>query len=410
MSLSTELSGVQAAQTDIDTIGNNLANVNTTGFKGSVAQFADLYGSAVQATPGQGVYTAGLAQSFTEGTVSQTGNPLDVAINGNGFFQLQSDQGVVYSRDGSFQLDNNGHLVDSAGNLVMGFAPSPTGSGASAAGAPQPITINSASIAPSATGKLTLDVNLPSTDKAIDTTKTPFSASNPASYDESTTTSVYDSLGTSLSLTTYFTQVSASGSPNHWQTHYALSSPSGALITSGAGPTLSFNSSGQLTAGSGTITVATLPDGAAPLSIAQSFTGSSLSNLAFGVNSVNNDGSGGGQFTGVQIAANGEVTGQYSNGGTKVFGTIALANFTNPQGLVPMSGTVWAASVASGQPTVGAPGTSSLGQIESGALEGANVDISTQLVNLIVAQQAYQANVQGINIDQQDFQRLLTIQ
>lgn len=409
MSLSTELSGVQAAQTDIDTIGNNLANVNTTGFKGSVAQFADLYGSAVQATPGQGVYTAGLAQSFNEGTVSQTGNPLDVAINGNGFFQLQSDQGVVYSRDGSFQLDNHGHLIDSAGNLVMGFPP-PVAGGGSAAGSLQPITVSSASIAPSATGKLTIDVNLPTTDAAINTTATPFSTSNPASYDESTTTSVYDSLGTNLSLTTYFTRVSGSGSPDHWQTHYALNNPSGTLIASGAGSTLTFTSSGQLTAGSGTIAVATLPDGAAPLSIAQSFTGSSLSNLAFGVNEVTNNGSGGGQFTGVQIAANGAVTGQYSNGGTKVFGTIALANFTNPQGLVPQTGNVWAASVASGQATVGVPGTASLGQIESGALEGANVDLSSQLVNLIVAQQAYQANVQGINIDQQNFQRLLTIQ
>lgn len=411
MSLSTELSGVQAAQTGIDTIGNNIANVNTTGFKNSVADFADLYGSAVQSTPGQGVYTAGLAQSFTQGTVSQTGNPLDVAINGNGFFQLQGGSGIVYSRDGSFQLDKNGHLVDSAGNLVMGFAPPPaSGGGASAAGALQPIQISSASIAPSATGKLTLDVNLPTTDPAINTTTTPFSTSNPASYDESTTTSVYDSLGTNLSLTTYFTRVSGSGSPNQWQTHYSLSNSSGAFIASGAGAALSFNTSGQLTSGTGTIAVSSLPDGAAPLSIAQSFTGSSLSNLSFGVNSLSNDGSGGGQFTGVQVTSNGEVTGQYSNGGTRVFGTIALANFTNPQGLLPMSGNLWAASIASGQATTGVPGTASLGQLQSGALEGSNVDLSTQLVNLIVAQQAYQANVQGINIDQQNFQRLLTIQ
>lgn len=409
MSLSTELSGVQAAQTSIDTIGNNLANVNTTGFKNSVAAFADLYGSAVQTTPGQGVYTAGLAQSFTEGTVSQTGNPLDVAINGNGFFQLQSDTGVVYSRDGSFQLDRNGHLVNSAGNQLMGFAPSPT-SGSGASGPVQPIQVSSASLAPSATGKLTLDVTLPTTDSAIDTTKTPFSTTNPLSYNESTTASVYDSLGTNLSLTTYFTRVSGSGTPDQWQTHYSLNSPSGTFIASGAGPVLSFNSSGQLTSGSGAITASGLPDGAAPLNVALSFTGSDLSNLAFGVNSLSNDGSSGGQFTGVQIAANGQVTGQYSNGATRVFGTVALANFADPQGLVSKSGNLWAASVASGQATTGAPTTAGLGQLQSGALEGSNVDLSTQLVNLIVAQQAYQANVQGINIDQQNFQRLLTIQ
>ena len=122
------------------------------------------------------------------------------------------------------------------------------------------------------------------------------------------------------------------------------------------------------------------------------------------------NGSGGGQLTGVQIASDGVVTGQYSNGGTQVFGTIALANFVNPQGLVPMSGNVWGASTGSGPAATGAPGTAALGQLEAGALEGSNVDLSTQLVNLITAQQAYQANVQSINIEQQNFQRLLTIQ
>ena len=128
------------------------------------------------------------------------------------------------------------------------------------------------------------------------------------------------------------------------------------------------------------------------------------------MNSVTTNGSGGGELTNVQIAANGIVSGQYSNGGTKVFGTIALANFTNPQGLVPMTGNVWSATTASGPPTTGAPGTAALGQLESGVLEGSNVDLPTQMVNLIVAQQAYQANVQSINIEQQNFQRLLTIQ
>jgi len=153
-----------------------------------------------------------------------------------------------------------------------------------------------------------------------------------------------------------------------------------------------------------------LPDGAAPLSIALNYTGSTLSNLPFGVTTLTNNGSGGGQFTGIQIGANGQVTGQFSNGATKVFGTIALANFADPQGLIPMSNNVWASSQASGPPTAGTPQSAGLGTLEAGALEGSNGDLSTQLVHLIVAQQAYQANVQGINIDQQDFQRLLTIQ
>jgi flagellar hook protein FlgE len=292
----------------------------------------------------------------------------------------------------------------------MGFAPTANGAAATSAGSLQPIQINQANIAPGATSDLSLGINLPTSDAPINTTTIPFSPSNPQSYNESTTTTVYDSLGTSLSLTTYFTQVAGSGSPNQWQTNWVLTTPSGTSIASGAGPTLSFNSSGQLVSGSGSITASGLPDGAAPLSIAENFTGTSVSGLSFGVNSVVANGSGGGQLTGVQIAPDGVVTGQYSDGGTQVFGTIALANFVNPQGLVPMSGNVWGGSTGSGPAATGAPGTAALGQLEAGALEGSNVDLSTQLVNLITAQQAYQANVQSINIEQQNFQRLLTIQ
>jgi flagellar hook protein FlgE len=411
MSLLTELSGVNAAQTDIDTVGNNIANVNTTGFKLSDAQFSSVYGSVLPTAPGQGVNTASLAQSFSQGTISQTNNPLDIAINGHGFFQLQSGSGTVYSRDGAFQIDKNGHLVNATGAGVMGFAPAPGGTAGSSSGSLQPIQIDQANIAPVATSSLKIGLNLPASDGPINTTANPFSVSNLKSYNESTTTTVYDSLGASRSLTTFFTQASGSGSPDQWQTHWELTDTSGgALVASGAGPTLSFNTSGQLISGSGTISISSLPNGAAPLNIAEDFSGTSLSGLPFGVNSVTNNGSGGGELTGVQIAANGVVTGQYSDGGTQVFGTIALANFTNPQGLVPMTGNVWAGSVASGPAATGAPGTAALGQLEAGALEGSNVDLSTQLVNLIVAQQAYQANVQSINMEQQNFQRLLTIQ
>lgn len=410
MSLSTELSGVNAAQTDIDTIGNNISNVNTTGFKNSDVDFSALYGSAVQTAPGQGVLTQSLSQAFTEGTISLTSKPLDVAINGNGFFQVQNSSGTAYSRDGSFHLDNNGHLANTSGALVMGFSAPASGSAGASSGALQPIQVTQADIAPTATSTLTMALNLPANDGPIDTTANPFSPSNPKSYNESTTTTVYDSLGASRTLTTYFTQVSGSGSPDQWQTNWQLSDSSGTAIASGAGPTLSFNSSGQLVSGSGTITINSLPNGAAPLSIAENFTGSTLSGLAFGVNSVANNGSGGGQLTSVQIGANGVVSGQYSNGASRVFGTIALANFADPEGLVPMTGNVWAASQASGPAATGVPGTAGLGQLESGALEGSNVDLSSQLVNLIVAQQAYQANVQSINVEQQNFQRLVTIQ
>jgi flagellar hook protein FlgE len=418
MSLSTGLTGLQAAQTDLDTIGNNIANVGTDGFKSSTPNFSDVYGASLLgasggATPGQGVLTSSLSQLFTEGTITQTGNPLDVAINGNGFFQVQTSSGIAYSRDGALQLNASGVLTNDTGAVVMGYSNPASGSGSgntAATGPLGPIQISQANLAPTATSSLSLDVNLPSTDAQIDTATVPFAINNPLSYNESTTTTIYDSLGTPSTLTTYFTQVSGSGSPPQWQTHWGLTSASGTLISSGSGATLTFNSSGALTSGSGTISVASLPTGAAPLSIAQTFTGTTLSNLPFAVTSLSNNGNGGGQFSGLQLAANGNVIAQYSNGSTKVMGTIALANFQNPQGLVAIPGNNWLASTASGQAVINPPGTAGLGSLEAGALEGSNVDLSTQLVNLIVAQQAYQANVQGINVDQQDVQKLLQLQ
>jgi flagellar hook protein FlgE len=417
MTLSVELSGLQAAQTDLDTIGNNIANVNTVGFKDSNPIFADVYstsliGSAGANTdPGQGATTSSLSQVFTEGAITQTGNALDVAINGNGFFQIQTGSGAVaYTRDGSLQVNSNGMLVNDTGGLIMGYAAPASGANSTAAGAVGPIKISQSNIPAAATSNLTLDLNLPTTDTPINTGSTPFSVTNPNSYNQSSATTVYDSLGTPSTLTTFYTQVSGSGAPPQWQTHWEVSNSSGAMVASGAGATLTFNSSGALTAGSGTINVANLPDGAAPLAIAQSFAGSTLSDLTFGVNSVTNDGSPGGQYAGVQVGSNGNVIAQYSNGLTKVMGTITLANFENPQGLIAISGNDWLPSATSGQAVTNPPGTAGVGTLESGALEGSNVDLSAQLVNLIVAQQAYQANVQGINVDQQDVQKLLSLQ
>lgn len=417
MTLSVQLTGLQASQTDLDTIGNNIANVNTDGFKSSTPNFADIYGTSLLSSeaadnnPGQGVQTTSVSQLFTQGSISQTGDPLDVAINGNGFFQVQLPSGgVAYSRDGAFQLNADGYLENSNGALVMGYAAPASGSSATSTGALGPIQVTQSNISPVATSSLTLNANLPSSDQPINTTTTPFSVSNSSSYNESTTTTVYDSLGVSRTLTTYFTEVSGSGSPDQWQTHWQLSNSDGSMVASGTGATLSFNSSGALTSGSGTISVASLPNGAAPLSINQLFTGSTLSDLSFGVNSLANNGVAGGQYSGLEIASNGAVVAQYTNGESKTMGTIALANFTNPQGLTATSNNDWLASVSSGQAVTNSPGTAGVGTLESGSIEGSNVDLSTQLVNLIVAQQAYQANVQGINVDQQDVQKLLTLQ
>jgi len=414
MSLNTELSGIAAAQTSIDTIGNNIANMNTEGFKASYANFGALVGasmngaSGANSVPGQGVTTEDLSQLFTGGNVTSTGNSLDLDIVGNGFFQVQNGSGLAYTRAGSMQVDTNGFLVTDQGAKVMGFQ----GAGAgSLLGSVGPIQISKAALPATATANVGMSINLPATDPAINTVLNPFSTANPASYNESATTTVYDTLGVGYTLTTYYTSVAGSGSPTNWATNWQLSDTTGASIATGGGPTLTFNSSGVLTSGTGaTGAIGGLPDGAAALNINLDYTGSSLSNQAFDVSSITNDGSAAGNFTGVQIGSDGQVTGQYSNGGTKVFGTVALANFANLQGLIPTDGTLWLASNNSGPPVLGAPGTGALGTIRSGALEGSNVDLSTQLVNLIVAQQAFQANAQAINYEQQNVQHLLNIQ
>lgn len=416
MSLSIDLTGVQAAQTNIDTIGNNISNVSTASFKSSSVHFSDLYTSSLTGAansggvPGQGVTAANISQLFTEGSLSQTGNPLDTAITGNGFFQVKTSTGLAYTRDGAFQVDADGYLITHSGAQVIGFAPAPASSTTAINGSLQAIQISTAAITPVATSSLALGVNLPATDTPINTTTTPFSITNANSYNESTSTPINDSLGVTQNLTTFYTQVAGSGTPNQWQTHYELTTSSGTLIASGSGPTLTFNSGGQLTSGNGTISISNLPDGAAALSIAVDYKGSTLSDQAFAVGSVDTDGRSGGQFTGLAIASDGDVIGQYSNGATQSFGHIALAGFANPQGLTPISGNMWQASQASGTPSLGLPSSGGLGQLESGAIEGSNVDLSAELVNLIAAQQAYQANVQGINIEQQNIQRLLQVQ
>jgi len=416
MSLNTELMGINAAQSSIDTIGNNIANMNTEGFKGSTMEFADLIGTSLEGTsgntltPGQGVVASNLSQLFTEGTISQTGNPLDLAINGQGFFQMQTDQGIEYTRAGSFQVNTNGNLVDPSGNKLMGYTTA--GSGA-ALGAVGDLQVSRSTLPATATTTLGLNVTLPTTDTAI---AAAFNPSNASTYDESSATTVYDSVGTGYTLTSYFTRVSGSGTPDKWQVDWQLTNSAGTALASGTGPRLTFSSAGALTgatSGAGTtvsVPTAKLPDGASPLNVVYNFTGTTLSSQTFGVNSIANNGNSAGTFTGVQISSTGQIIGQYSNGLTKAFGTIALANFENPQGLTPMTGTFWQQTLASGPALLAAPNTQGLGTLQSGALEGSNVDLSTQLVNLIVAQQAFQANAQAISYEQQNIQHLLNIQ
>jgi flagellar hook protein FlgE len=418
MGYNTAVSGLNAAQTDLNTIGNNIANVNTVGFKSSNAQFGDLYAASIagaagnNTTPGIGVSTVTLSQSFTQGNVTTTGNPLDMAINGGGFFILNNNGTNDYSRNGQFQISSGGYLTNNAGLLLQGYQPV-SGAPGKFATVLGNLKINNSAMLPQATTQAGLIANLNATDPAINTATTPFSTSNPNSYSSSTTTQVYDSLGTAQNVTLYFVNASGTGGanqPNNWDVYYAANNSNGNPVSSGSLTTLTFNNSGTLVSGaSGTINVASWGNGSSGSSINVSLSGSTLTNSPFAVTSETINGYAPGTYSSISIQKSGAVDANFTNGQSRAVGQVALANFANLQGLSPTSGNLWQATAAAGNPLVNAPGTAGLGAIQSGAVESSNVGLSSQLVAMLVAQQAYQANTQTIKMQQQDTAVLLQL-
>ena len=414
----TALSGLKAASTDLQVMGNNIANANTVGFKESNAQFADAYASAIAGTAPQagqvgiGTTVQTIAQQFSQGNIEATSNPLDVAINGSGFFQFDYNGSTVYGRNGQFQLDQNGYIVDAAGGKLQG---TPAASGKLTGGS-GPLQITQTTLAPSGTTAVGIQLNLNSASSPISGSGG-IAINDPTSYNYSTSTTVYDSLGQSHILTTYYALTS--GSPPQWNLAYSLSGTSGASgITSGTIGGLSalqFSAGGSLSGtASGTITIASsgpgsFTDGASGVTIALSFAGSTDYSAPSAVNNVTNDGYGVGQLSNLSVDPSGIVYGRYSNGQSAVLGQITLTNFRAPQGLQRIGNNYFVPTYASGQPLTGSPGSGGLGSLQASAVEQSNVDLSTQLVDLIVAQQAYQANAQTIKTQNQVVQTLLTL-
>lgn len=410
-SFNTALSGLQAASTDLQVLGNNIANANTVGFKSSNAQFADAYATAMaNSTPtagqvGIGTQVQTIAQQFTQGNIQTTGNPLDVAINGNGFFQMNYNGATVYSRNGQFQINSSGTVVDGAGGVLMGTQ----AVNGKLTGAQGPLQISQNALPPQATSGLSLGLNL-------DSASTPISGSininNPASYNYSTTSTVYDSLGTPQLLTTYYQLSSgASGSGETWNTAYSVTGTTGASgITSGTLGTLQFTSTGQVSGtSSGSVGPVTWADGASASTIAVNFSGSTNYNAGNAVITASSNGYGVGQLSGLSIDPSGNVFARYSNGESQVLGQITLTRFPDNNGLQNIGNNYWVQTYASGQPLTGTPGSTNLGVLQSGAVEQSNVDLSQSLVNLIVAQQAYQANAQTIKTQNTVVQTLLSL-
>ncbi|CAB3759927.1 flagellar hook protein FlgE [Burkholderia puraquae] len=407
------LSGLSGASNALDVIGNNIANANTVGFKSSTAQFADMYANSVATSTntqiGIGTALNAVEQNFGQGTINTTNSSLDVAINGNGFFQMSNNGVTTYSRDGTFQRDKNGYIVDSQGRNLMGYAAN-TG-GVINTAQTVPLQAPTTNIAPTATTKISAQFNLNSQDTVP--AKTPFSATDNTTYNYSTSIQVYDSLGGSQAVNMYFVK-SAAGT---WEAYAGVQGGT----TTDLG-TVNFNSSGAIqstttgtpptpttSVGQFQFTVPNTDGSATPQSLTLDLTGTTQYGGKDGVNNLAQDGYASGTLTTYTIGADGKLTGNYSNGQTAVLGQIALANFNNPNGLVNLGGNQYAESAASGVPQVSAPGSTNHGTLQGSALENSNVDLTSQLVNLITAQRNYQANAQTIKTQQTVDQTLINL-
>ncbi|WP_431226548.1 flagellar hook protein FlgE [Burkholderia contaminans] len=407
------LSGLAGASNALDVIGNNIANANTVGFKSSTAQFADMYANSVATSTntqiGIGTSLNAVQQNFGQGTINTTSSSLDVAINGNGFFQMSNNGVTTYSRDGTFQRDKNGFIVDSQGRNLMGYAAN--AGGVINTAQTVPLQAPTTNIAPTATTKIGAQFNLNSQDAVP--AKTPFSATDNTTYNYSTSIQVYDSLGGSQAVNMYFVK-SAAGT---WEAYAGVQG--GATTDLG---TVTFDASGAIkstttgtpptpttSVGQFQFTVPNTDGSATPQNLTLDLTGTTQYGGKNGVNNLTQDGYASGTLTTYTIGTDGKLTGNYSNGQTAVLGQIALANFNNPNGLVSLGGNQYAESSASGVPQISAPGSTNHGKLQGSALENSNVDLTSQLVNLITAQRNYQANAQTIKTQQAVDQTIINL-
>jgi flagellar hook protein FlgE len=424
MSFQQGLSGLSAASAALDSIGNNVANSGTVGYKLSKTQFADVFAASLSGAGtspiGLGTKVASVAQQFTQGNVSVTSNPLDIAINGGGFFRLQNATGdTVYSRNGQFQLDKNGYIVNAKGQQLMGYPLDATTGKLAANLAPLQLfdPTSASDNAPVATGTtigslgVQLNVNVDSGATVIPAA-TAFSATDSTTYNKSTTATVYDSLGNTHTMTVYFRKLDPTVGPppvGNWNVYTSLDGGTATAATA-----VTFDSNGALSTTPATNGVIpqtfTVTTGANDLTFNLDLSNSTQYGSAFAVNSVAQDGYASGKLAGFSIGTDGVITGRYTNGQSKSLGQVVLASFRNPQGLQPLGDNTWAITSDSGPELTGAPGSSGqFGPVQSSALEDSNVDLTKELVDMIVQQRVYQANAQTIKTQDQVLQTLVNL-
>jgi len=460
MSFNTALSGISAAQTDLDTTSNNIANVNTVGFKESRAEFDSVYASSLfsnSATKvGDGTSVSAVAQQFHQGSLKFTDNPLDLAITGSGFFATASDIGdkdLSYTRAGTFKLNDQNFVVDNSGNYLQSFPVNEDGTSSSVSlSTTKPIQIPETAGTPVATSKVDIGLNLPAGAEAKDVSL--FDPNDPDTYNNATSITIYDSLGESHVMSTYYVKPddagpdAATGAASQWVSFVTVEDENGIKQ-----PVSPFPEGGTYTTSAGVVTPATAGEHTGSVlkfDNIGSYIGSSPSPMtlerlgaeevegdnngagvlstgtdgnqsiiidynnptqfasAFEVTGLEQDGLTAGRLTGVEIGNDGLVKASYSNGTSEPLARVAMVRFRNEQGLA-QSGSSWNASQSSGDPLPGEAGEGSFGLINSAALEQSNVDLTTELVDLISAQRNFQANSRSLEISNELQQTILQI-
>lgn len=413
------LSGLNVSSKNLEVIGNNVANANTFGAKTSRGEFADMYATSMNGggsnNIGIGATVAAVAQQFTQGNITTTENPLDLAINGSGFFQVTDGQNpTTYTRNGQFKLDRDGFLVNNQKHKLMGYPADSQGNILS--GTAVPLQLPTAGISPRQTDEIQMEVNLDSRD---DIAATAFAIPPVSgSYSNATSQTVYDAVGQDVALTYYFRKSGV----HSWEVYAAANGNT--ILGSNAAPvpvaTMTFNSSGGTPASVTWNTAAAnqidIPGDASAsrqwediLAVNLDLSSTTEYGSSFSVTNLTQSGYAPGQLTSMSIDSSGVILARYSNGQSKPAGQIELATFRNVQGLQPLGGNEWASTYASGDPIMGTPTSSNFGILQSGALEESNVDLTGELVAMIVAQRTYQANAQTIRAEDQILQTLVNL-
>ena len=397
MSYSIAASGLNAVNEQLDGISNNIANAGTVGYKSMTTDFSAMYAG----TQAMGVSVDGTAQSISRGgSMVSTGNALDMAINDDGFFMLRDSAGnVTYTRAGSFNTDKEGYIVNASGDYLQGYPVD--ANGALQTGTVTDLQINTGSLPAQATSSLTFSANFNAADVTIDTNAVPFEPTNAASYNSTYTTTVYDSLGNEHTVNQYFTKTA----DNSWEVHYTFDG-----TTQPGSTALTFDEQGKLVTPDAAVPMTFSAPGAAPIEMTFDYAACTQYGSDFSVTTNVADGYASAEQNGGQVDGDGKVYATYSNGERMLQGQVVLATFPDENGLQAVSGTAWMETGESGTPLVGAPGSGTFGALSTGMLESSNVDITSELVDLMTAQRNYQANTKVISasseLDQALFQAM----